>query len=144
MSEQPQRSTGRLNELLRVELAAVVAYQHALRSLDGRLGSDSSESVRSMAAGHQRNAAALQACVRALGGAPAAEPGATWSSFVLLRDELSIQQLLEAEENGVAGYEAALPSLDGEVRDLVETELLPRQRIHVATLSKLLLEVCGK
>lgn len=139
---QPPRSTERLNTLLQVELAAVVAYQHALRSLDGRLG-EASGQVLGMAAGHQRNAAALQGCIRALGGVPATAPGAAWSAFSLLRDELSVQQLLEAEESGLADYEAALPGLEGDVRDLVESELIPRQRQHVADLSKILIDLCA-
>lgn len=141
MSTQPPRPTDYLNALLCVELAAVLAYQHALRSVDGRLGG-ASRQVLDMAAGHQKNAAALQACIRALGGIPATEPGAAWSTFVLLHDELSVQQLLEAEECGLADYEAALPSLEGDIRDLVEHELIPRQRLHVAALSKILIEIC--
>ena len=142
MSTQPQRPADHLNALLRVELAALVAYQHALRSAEGRLGSDSRQ-VLGMAAGHQRNVAALQGCVRALGGVPVVDPGAPWSSFALLRDELSVQQLLEAEECGLSDYEAALPSLDGDVRDLLERELIPRQRQHVAALGRILIDVCA-
>jgi bacterioferritin (cytochrome b1) len=142
MSTQPPRPTDHLNALLRVELTAVLAYQHALRSVDGRLGG-ASRQILEMAAGHQENAAALQGAIRALGGNPAAEPGTAWSSFELLHDELSVQQLLEAEECGLADYEAALPSLEGDVRDLVEHELIPRQRQHVAALSKILLEICS-
>lgn len=142
MTLQPPRLADSLNPLLRVELAAVVAYQQALRSLDGRLGVDSGQ-VLELAAGHQRNVAALQVCIHALGGVPAAEPGASWSAFTLLRDELSVQQLLDAEEEGLAAYETALPSLEGDVRDLVEHDLIPRQRSHVATLSRILIEVCG-
>jgi len=140
MSLLPTRSAESLNALLRAELAAVVAYQHALRSLDGRLEEESGL-VLGLAAGHQRTVAGLQACIRALGEAPAVEPGASWSPFALLHDELSVQQLLEAEETGLAGYEAALPSLEGDVHDLVEHDLIPRQRQHVATLSKILLDV---
>lgn len=136
MNQQLPQSADSLNSLLRVELAAVLACQNARHSLNGRLG-DHSERLLGLAAGHQRNVAALQSCIRALGGVPASEPG-TWGSFALLRDELSVQQLLEAEERGLAEYEAALPSLDGEVRELVEQELMPRQRRHVATLSRIL------
>jgi len=64
--------------------------------------------------------------------------GGTWGSFALLRDAVSLKQLLEAERRGLAEYEAALPSLDGEVRELVEHELIPRQQRHVATLSGVL------
>jgi len=136
MNQQPPPSADSLNALLRVELAAVLACQNARHSLNGRL-QDHSERLLGLAAGHQRNVAALQSCIRALGGVAASEPG-TWGSFALLRDELSVQQLLEAEQRGLAEYEAALPSLDGEVRQLVEQELMPRQRRHVATLSRIL------
>ncbi|MHB8799554.1 MAG: ferritin-like domain-containing protein [Thermoanaerobaculia bacterium] len=142
MSAEPSRPTDRLNALLRVELAAVVAYQHSLRTLDGRPGRESAE-VAAMASGHQRNVAALQGCIRALGGVPDTEPAAAWSSFSLLRDELSVQQLLEAEECGLADYVAALENLEGEVRDLVRRELIPRQRDHVAALSKILFDSCA-
>jgi bacterioferritin (cytochrome b1) len=142
MGQPLPRSTDRLNALLRVELAAVAAYQHALRLLDGRPGAGSGQVV-GLSDGHQRNVAALQACIRALGGVPDSEPGASWSAFVLLRDELSVQQLLQAEECGLADYEAALPGLEGDIRDLVEHELLPRQKQHVAALSKILIDVCN-
>jgi len=136
MKKQPPPSADSLNALLRVELAAVLACQAARHSPDGRL-QDHSERLLGLAAGHQRNVAALQSCIRALGGIPAVEPG-TWGAFTLLRDAVSVQQLLEAEERGLAEYEAALPSLDGEVRELVEHELMPRQRQHLAALSKIL------
>ena len=142
MNAQPPRPADHLNALLRVELAAVLAYQHALRGVDGRLGGDSRQ-ILAMAAGHQQNVAALQGCIRALGGVPAIEPGASWSAFVLLKDELTVQQLLEAEECGLAEYEAALPSLEGDVRQLVEHELIPRQRLHGAALSRILIDVCA-
>jgi bacterioferritin (cytochrome b1) len=140
MTRQPPRPTDHLNALLRVELAAVLAYQQALRSMDGRLGGDSSQ-VHGVAAGHQQNVATLQACIRAIGGVPAADPSGPWSSFAYLRDELSVQQLLAAEESALVDYETALTRLDGDVRDLVELELIPRQRQHVAELSKILIDI---
>ena len=134
--EEQEHTTRLLNTLLRAELAAVVAYQHALRSLDGAFRGKL-DPIRAFAAAHQRTVAALQGCVRTLGGIVAAEAG-TWGSFDVLRDAASVRQLLGAEETGLAEYEAALPTLDGEVRGLVEFELIPRQRLHVATLSALL------
>jgi len=95
-----------------------------------------------MASGHQRNVAALQGCIPHARGVPATEPADAWSSLTLLRDELSVQQLLEAEECGLAEYVAALTILEGEVRDLVLRELIPRQRHHVAALSKILIDFC--
>ena len=46
--------------------------------------------------------------------------------------------LLEAEQRGLAEYEASLASLDDDARELVELELIPRQRRHVASLSAML------
>ena len=133
---QQERAAQRLNLLLASELAAVVAYQHALRSLDGGPEGEFAE-ISGFASAHQRTVAALQACVRTLGGIASAEAG-SWGGFVLLRDASSVRQLLVAEESGLAEYEAALPSLEGEVRGLVENELIPRQHLHVATLSRIL------
>jgi hypothetical protein len=141
MKKRSPPSAESLNALLRVELAAVVACQNARHSLDGRI-QDHSERLLGLAAGHQRNVAALQSCVRAFGGVPAVEPG-TFGSFALLRDAVSVQQLLEAEERGLAEYKAALPSFDGEVRELVEHELMPRQRQHLAALSKILSDLAS-
>jgi len=56
---------------------------------------------------------------------------------------VSVQQLFEAEERGLAEYQTALGSLDGEVRDLVEHELMPRQRQHLAALSKILSDLAS-
>ena len=140
MNRQAQ-STGRLNTLLRGELAAVLAYQHAVRSLDGAPGGELAH-IRGFGDAHQRAVAALQGCIRTLGGIASAEAG-TWGAFTLLRDAPSVRQLLGAEETGLAEYLAALPTLAGEVRDLVEQELIPRQREHVATLSRILLGIEG-
>ncbi len=134
MNEREQAE--RLNTFLRAELAAVLAYQNAIRSVDGRLG-DGISQIRAFAAAHQRTVAALQVCIRTLGGIAAAEAG-TWGTFAQFRDVMSVHQLLGAEERGLAEYEAALPSLHGEVRDLIEHELIPRQQEHVATLTRLL------
>ncbi len=136
----PGGATERLNALLKAELAAVVVYQHALRSLDGRLGADL-ERIRGFAIAHQRTVAALQGCVRALGAVPASGSDGLWGSYSLLRDGLTVRQLLEIERTGLADYEAALASLDGDVRDLVEYELIPRQLHHVVTLLALLEEI---
>ncbi len=134
--KEPPPPAESLNALLRAELAAVLACQHARHSLAGSLPSHS-ERLLGLAAGHQRNVAALQSCIRALGCVPAVEPG-TWGSGAPLRNTVSVPQLLEAERRGLAEYEAALPSLHGEVRELVERELMPRQKQHLAILSGIL------
>jgi len=126
----------RLNGLLRGELAAVIACRHALWSLNGR-HPDTAVEIATFKAHHTQTVAALQAAVRALGGSPAVEAG-TWGSFALLGDALSVRLLLQAEALGLIEYEDALASLGGSSRDVVELELLPRQRRHIAALSSIL------
>ncbi len=132
----PVDGTNGLNALLRGELAAVNAYQRALRSTAGRASADAVE-IRRFAVEHQRTVAALQGAVREMGGVPASEAG-TWGAFVLLRDTASVRELLDGEEAGLKMYMAANGILDGDARDLVTLELIPRQRQHIADLSAII------
>jgi len=125
-----------LNALLRGELAAVNAYQSALRSAEGRAAVDAAEVFR-FAAEHQRTVAALQCAVREMGGVPAREAG-TWGAFALLRETASVRELLDGEEAGLRMYEATNGTLEGDARDLVTLELIPRQRKHIAELSAMI------
>ena len=135
----PVDGTGGLNALLRGELAAVNAYQGALRSAEGRAAVDAAEILR-FAAEHQRTVAALQGAVREMGGVPASEAG-TWGAFALLRKTASVRELLDGEEAGLRMYEAANGSLEGDARDLVTFELIPRQRKHIAELSAMIAQL---
>ncbi len=132
----PVDGTHGLNALLRGELAAVNAYQRALRTAEGRIPVDAAEILR-FASEHQRTVAALQVAVREMGGVPASEKG-TWGAFALLRDTASVRELLEGEEAGLLMYEAANGILEGDARDLVTLELIPRQRKHIAELSAII------
>jgi hypothetical protein len=137
----------RLNDLLRVELATVAGYQKALRTLKNQAVIDTDHILR-LASDHQRTVAALQGSVQARGGAPdvAAEPWEGSDAAALtaegaptrLEDKEFVAALLEVEKRGLAEYEAALTSLDEDARELVELELIPRQRRHVAGLTAIL------
>jgi hypothetical protein len=56
----------------------------------------------------------------------------------VLERQKFVGALLEVERHGLAEYEAALGSLDEDARELVELELIPRQRRHVARLFSML------
>ncbi len=137
----------RLNSLLRVELAAVAGYQKTLRALKKKANADSEHMLR-LASDHQRTVTALQVSVQARGGAPAvaADPweGSGVASLTAeggserMEDKDFVGALLEVERRGLAAYETCLSSLDDDARELVELELIPRQRRHVAGLSALL------
>jgi len=135
-SRPPAEGIGRLNGLLRGELAAVHAYQSAFRSAEGRAAVDAPEILR-FASEHQRTVAALQVAVREMGGVPASEAG-TWGAFALLRETASVRELLDGEEAGLRMYEATDGNLQGAAHDLVAFELIPRQRKHIAELSAIM------
>ena len=128
-----------LNSLLRGELAAVNAWQHAFRSAGSRRTVEVPEILR-FAAEHQRTVAALQVVVREMGGVPASE-AATEGVFALLANTGTVRDLLDGEKSGLTMYEEADGTFRGDARDLVELELLPRQRRHVALLSAILLRL---
>jgi hypothetical protein len=140
----------RLNDLLRVELATVAGYQKALRTLKNKAVVDTDHILR-LASEHQRTVAALQGSVQARGGAPvvAAEPWEGLSAAALtaegalarLENKEFVRALLEVEKRGLAEYESALTSLDEDARELVELELIPRQKRHVAGLSAMLVHL---
>ncbi len=125
-----------LNAILRGELAAVNAYQRALRTAEGAGAADAWEILR-FASEHQRTVAALQGAVRELGGTPANE-AATWGAFALLRDTATLRELLAGEMSGLEMYQAATGFLEGPAHELVTLELIPRQSAHIAELSAVL------
>jgi hypothetical protein len=142
----------RLNSLLRVELASVAGYRKALRTLKNRAVVDT-EHILQLASDHQRTVAALQGSVHARGGAPllVADP---WEgsgdaaltaedATVRMESKLFVGALLEVERRGLAEYETSLTSLDEDARELVELELIPRQKRHVAGLSALLVQLAA-
>jgi len=142
----------KLNSLLRVELAAVAGYQKALRTLREKAVADS-DHILQLASDHQRTVTALQGSVHARGGAPLVSANA-WEgcgataltagdSLIVLESKEFVGALLEVERRGLAEYEAALGSLDEDARELVELELIPRQRRHVARLSAMLVKLAA-
>ncbi len=139
-----------LNSLLRGELAAVAGYQKALRTLREKAAADGDAFLR-LASDHQRTVAALQGSVESRGGNPltSPEPWEEWSVPALAGEVAPatlgtrgfVIALLEVERRGLSDYEKALGGLDEDARELVEIELIPRQRRHVANLSALLIQL---
>ncbi len=125
-----------LNTALRGELAAVNAYQHALRSLKGRAGVNAVESLH-FASEPQRSAAVLEVTIRGMGGVPASE-AATRGFFAVLGDQASARELLDWEEAVLRMYEAAKQVLDGDARDLVTFDLVPRQLRNITELTAII------
>jgi hypothetical protein len=62
---------------------------------------------------------------------------------MMLDDKGFVGGLLAAERRGLAEYEASLTSLDEDARELVELELIPRQRRHVEALAAMLVHLAA-
>ena len=141
-----------LNSLLRDELAAVAGYQKALGAMRKKAVADGDHILR-LASDHQRTVTALHGSVQARGGVPvvAAAPWEGSGVAALTADDAShtlgrrefVGALLEVERRGLAEYEASLASLDADAQELVELELIPRQRRHVEALSALLVHLAA-
>ena len=144
-----EKAVDQLNSLLRGELAAIETYEQALRKLNGP-GTELADQLVHFAAEHSRNADALKARVEALGGASTASSGAwgAWSKIVqgsanVFGDGTAIKALKEGEEHGLKDYQDALQDdeLDEVSRRLVENDLIPRQRKHIAALDAFLIQL---
>jgi hypothetical protein len=72
-----------------------------------------------------------------MGGVPANEAGAS-GAFSLLREAASVRDFLNGEEARLRIFQAARWALDGNARDLVTFDLIPRQREHIAELITIL------
>jgi bacterioferritin (cytochrome b1) len=125
------RTIDELNHLLRGEMSAVETYSHAFDHIAHfAQKSDLVECQHS----HQERVQRLRQRILQLGGAPAASSGA-WGAIAsaiergaaALGDKLAIRALEEGEGRGLKDYKAAVEKVDGDVRALIESELLPEQ-----------------
>lgn len=133
----------RLNELLRGEMAAIETYRQALEKVgDEPLAED----LRALRRDHRDAADVLWHHVEAHGGQPSHDAG-PWGTFSqalegvakLFGSKAAIKALKEGEEHGLKQYERALEAgLPADCEQLVRDRLLPRQRMHVPALDRLL------
>jgi bacterioferritin (cytochrome b1) len=144
-----ENAVARLNSLLRAELAAIETYEQALRKLNGP-GTEMADQLVHFAAEHSRNADALKARVEALEGTCSTSSGVwgAWSKIVqgsatVFGDGTAIKALEEGEKRGLKDYQEALEDdhLDEVSRRLVENDLIPRQRKHIAALDAFLIQI---
>ena len=133
-----------LNSLLRGELAATETYQQALAKLEDDPGA---ERLRQMHADHRTAANTLRQHVHECGGKPDQSSGAwgTWAKIVegtakVFGNKAALKALKEGEEHGVKDYEAALENtaLAPECRSLIQSQLLPQTRSHIAALDQIM------
>lgn len=131
------------NSLLRGEISAIETYTQAIDKF-----ADDPEVVllKEIRREHIASANRLRDNVRDMGGTPSTDSGAwgAWAKMVegaakLLGDTMALKALQEGEEHGVNEYEAALENDEvmRECKDMIRTELLPRQLSHIDVLRRI-------
>lgn len=126
------KNIDQLNSFLRGEMSAVETYRIALEKLDA--SSTYRTQLETCRASHLQRVNKIQDKIRQLGGKPADSAGA-WgtltevieSGAALLGDKVAVSALEEGEDHGLRDYRIDLDSLSGETRQLVMTELIPKQ-----------------
>lgn len=135
----------RLNKLLRAEISAVETYQQALDKLRGEPQTGELQQIASICEDHRDLANKLRERILQQGGRPTEDSGAwgSWSKMVmgavkLLGDKAALTALRQGEENGIEDYQEALQEADmpSDIRNLIQTTLLPRQQQHLNVLNK--------
>lgn len=130
--EKATKNIDQLNSFLRGEMSAVETYRIALEKLDA--SSTYRNQLEACRASHLARVNKLQDKIRQLGGNPSASAGA-WgtltevieASAAMLGDKVAVAALEEGEDHGLRDYRIDLDSLTGETRQMVMTELLPKQ-----------------
>ncbi len=140
------KNIDQLNSFLRGEMSAVETYRIALEKLDA--SSTYRNQLETCRASHLARVNKLQEKIRQLGGKPSENAGA-WgtmvgaieSGAVMLGDKVAVAALEEGEDHGLRDYRIDLDSLSGETRQLVMTELIPKQAETHRMLSDLKLRL---
>ncbi|BBA36750.1 uncharacterized protein sS8_4827 [Methylocaldum marinum] len=137
----------KLNTLLRDEISAVETYQQALDKLRSEPEIAETAQISSICEDHRDSANKLRERIIRNGGKPTEDSGAwgTWSKMVmggakLIGDKAALTALRQGEENGIQDYQDALQETDlpADVRNLIQTTLLPRQQQHLNVLNRLI------
>jgi hypothetical protein len=141
-----RNKTQLLNALLRGELAAVESYHHVLSELEIRKQADA-VGIRRIAKEHSEMANALKHKISAGGGRPKKSSGrwgfcakAVTMTAQILGKVAVLNALREGEELGLKTYrQAALnQNIDTEVKDLIESCLIPKTASHIPLLTRIL------
>ncbi|MBI1849468.1 MAG: DUF2383 domain-containing protein [Planctomycetes bacterium] len=133
-----------LNSLLRGELAACETYRQALEKVAEEPGA---ADLRRIEGEHEQAVDVFRNFVIEHGADPDHDSGpwGTWAKTVTgtakaLGVKVAIKALKEGEEHGLKDYEKALDAeeLDPVVKTKIRDTLIPRQRVHIQTLDRLI------
>jgi bacterioferritin (cytochrome b1) len=144
-----QEAIGRLNSLLRDEIAAAETYRMVIDKLihDGQ---DPSRvvAIRDVQRQHIRAEQIFRKRVAELGGVPDDSSGSwgAWSSVVvstaqLFSDGAALRALRHGEEEVLHEMRSAIDGVDSETATLIEKVMIPAQNRHIQWLGKLIAEI---
>jgi rubrerythrin len=133
-----------LNSLLRGELAACETYRQALEELTDEPGA---AELRRIEREHEQAVGVFRNFVIEHGADPdnSSGPWGTWAKTVTgtakaFGVKTAIKALKEGEQHGLKDYEKAAEAegLDPVVKMKIRDTLIPRQRVHIQTLDRLI------
>ena len=136
------KTTGKLNELLRGELSAIETYLQAINGSDTK----SVHFLTQIKDEHVNSANMIREHIHQMGGEPDQGSG-VWGAFAkavegtatAVGSKLALQALKYGEETGVKSYESALKqTLPMECQQMIESQLLPQTRNHVELLERII------
>jgi hypothetical protein len=135
-----------LNSFLRGEISAAETYRMAIdKAGDSDKHAANIGLLRGIQEEHGRAAQAIRDRIRELGGEPSDSSGAwgAWAKFTqgtanLFGDTASLKALKEGEEHGLKDYEEGVDDIDATSAELVQNQLIPAQRRHIALLDQLI------
>jgi len=124
-------SIDRWNTLLRGEMSAVETYDQAIEKANG---DKLMKTLSECRLDHARRVELLTNRILELGGEPSKDSG-MWGKFanmlekgaIAFGDRAAIDILEEGEDHGIEAYRHEMTTLDGELLQLVETQLMPAQ-----------------
>jgi len=136
------RNIEQLNSFLRGEISAVEAYRIALDKL--AIDSPARSRLDACRQSHSERVSSLRAKIMSLGGTPADGSG-PWGGMVkaieqgatAFGEKVAVDALEAGEDHGLRDYRDDIVKLDPEARDIVTTQLLPKQEQTHRTLSEL-------
>lgn len=146
MVQRAEKGPTQLDDLVRGELAAIKAYDQAIKDVKDPKQKATLQSLRK---DHDNNAAILSKYVA---GKPKmledTESAGAWGAFSkawtktrsFTGNEGAIKALRQGEEHGINEYQEALndENLNPELKSKIKNDLLPKQQKHLETLNTLL------
>lgn len=138
-----------LNALLRGEISAAETYRNALEKIADGDHADHAGLLREIQKEHGRACQSLRDRIRELGGEATDSSGAwgAWSQIVqgtmglFGGDKGAVKALKEGEEHGLRDYDDSVPKADPTTAQLIQNQLIPLQRRHIALLDQIIAAV---